>query len=145
MMNESGDESSSRARGSRPPSDLGGVLKIIYVALVLTVGILAVVLYLVGPVTVSPIDRSIFRWIWLSAAVVCTISAGFVRGRSSAVSSDARSVLPAAVVVWSLAEAQALLAAIGFFLTDDLPLLAAGLVLFIFLLARHRPSTFLAG
>jgi hypothetical protein len=54
-------------------------------------------------------------------------------------------VLPAAVVVWSLAEAQALLAAIGFFLTGDLALLVAGLVLFIFLLTRHRPSTFLAG
>ena len=53
-------------------------------------------------------------------------------------------MLPAAVVAWSLAEAQALLAAVGYFLTGDLPLLVAGLVLFTFLMARHRPAAFLA-
>jgi hypothetical protein len=37
----------------------------------------------------------------------------------------------------------ALLAAIGFFITGDFPLLVAGLVLFIFLLGRHRPGSFL--
>jgi hypothetical protein len=107
--------------------------------------VLAVIFYVLGPVAGSALDRSLFRWIWLLVAVVCTIGAGIVRGRSSAVSADARSVLPAAVVAWSLAEGQALLAAVGAFLTGDLPLLVAGLLLFIFLMVRHRPSTFLDG
>jgi len=145
-----GDERDGRS-GSQPnaTSDPCSVLTTIYAAFVLGVAVLAVVFYVLGPVAGSSLDRSIFRWIWLPAAVLCTFGAGIVRGRASAVSSatpgDARSVLPAAVVAWSLAEAQALLAAVGFFLTGDLPLLVAGLVLFIFLMARHRPSTFLAG
>jgi uncharacterized membrane protein len=145
MKNESGGDGGSRASRSQGAADPGAVLKVIYVALALGVGVLAVVFYLVGPAASSAMDRSLFRWIWLAAAVVCTVGAGIVRGRSSAVSADARSVLPAAVVAWSLAEAQALLAAIGFFLTGDLALLVAGLVLFVFLFARHRPSVFLGG
>ena len=141
-----GDERDGRS-GSQPnaTSDPRSVLTTIYAAFVLGVAVLAVVFYVLGPVAGSALDRSLFRWIWLPAAVLCTVGAGMVRGRSSAVSTDARSVLPAAVVVWSLAEAQALLAAIGFFLTGDLALLVVGLVLFIFLLTRHRPSTFLDG
>ncbi len=145
MKNESSEEGGSGTSRSQRAADPGAVLKVIYVALALGVGVLAVVFYLVGPVAQGSIDRSLFRWVWLAAAVVCTVGAGIVRGRSSAVSADARSVLPAAVVAWSLAEAQALLAAIGFFLTGDLALLVAGLVLFIFLLTRHRPSVFLGG
>ena len=144
MKNESSGEGGSGTSRSQPAADPGAVLKVIYVALALGVGVLALVFYLIGPVAEGSIDRSLFRWVWLAAAVVCTVGAGIVRGRSSAVSADARSVLPAAVVVWSLAEAQALLAAIGVFLTGDLALLVVGLVLFIFLLSRHRPSTFLA-
>ena len=146
-----GDERDGRS-GSQPnaTSDPRSVLTTIYAAFVLGVAVLAVVFYVLGPVAGSALDRSLFRWIWLPAAVLCTIGAGMVHGRASAVltdarSGDARSVLPAALVVWSLAEAQALLAAIGFFLTGDLALLVVGLVLFIFLLTRHRPSTFLDG
>jgi hypothetical protein len=116
----------------------------IYAALVLGVGVLAVVFYVLGPVAGSALDRSLFRWIWLPAAVLCTIGAGIVRGRASSLAPDPRTALPAALVAWSLAEAQALLAAVGFFLTGDLPLLVAGLVLFIFLMARHRPAVFLS-
>lgn len=119
------------------------LLTTIYVALGFAVAALAIVFYAVGPVAQGGMDRSLFRWIWLGAAAVCTIGAGIVRGRAREVSAQPRSVLPAAVIVWSLAEAQALLAAIGYFLTGDLPLLVAGLVLFIFLLGRHRPSAFL--
>lgn len=119
------------------------LLTTIYAALAVGVAVLALVFYLVGPVSQGAMDRSLFRWIWLAAAAFCTIGAGVVRGRSREVAADPRSVVPAAVIVWSLAEAQALLAAIGFFLTGDLPLLVAGLVLFIFLLGRHRPGAFL--
>lgn len=136
-------EGGSEASRSQGPADTGGVLKVIYMALALGVGVLALVFYLVGPVASGSMDRSLFRWIWLVAAVVCTIGAGVVHGRSKAMSAAGGSVLPAAVVAWSLAEAQALLAAIGFFLTGDFALLVAGLVLFIFLFARHRPSVFL--
>jgi hypothetical protein len=142
MKTESRGQGGSGTSRSQGAADPGAVLKVIYVALALGVGVLAVVFYLVGPVAHGSIDRSLFRWIWLVVAVVCTIGAGIVRGRSKAVSADGGRVLPAAVVAWSLAEAQALLAAIGFFLTGDLALLVAGLVLFIFLFARHRPSGF---
>ena len=144
-MIENGGKDSSGMSRSLPTADPRAALTVIYVALTLGVGVLAVVFYLVGPVAEGSIDRSLFRWVWLVAAVVCTVGAGIVRGRSEAASEEARSMLPAAVVVWSLAEAQALLAAIGFLLTGDLALLVAGLVLFVFLLSRHRPSTFLGG
>lgn len=143
MNNESGGEDSSGASGTQGAPDPGRVLHVIYVALAVGVGALALVFYLVGPVAGSS-DRSLFRWIWLVVAVVCTVGAGIVHGRSRAMRADGGSVLPAAVVAWSLAEAQALLAAVGFFLTGDLALLVAGLVLFVFLLARHRPAVFLA-
>jgi hypothetical protein len=141
-----GDEGDGPS-GSQPnaTADPRSVLTTIYAALVLGVGVLAVVFYVLGPVDGSALDRSLFRWIWLPAAVLCTLGAGLVRGRASSLTPDLRSSLPAALVAWSLAEAQALLAAVGFFLTGDLPLLVAGLVLFIFLMARHRPSTFLDG
>jgi hypothetical protein len=143
MKNENSGEGGSGTSRSQGAADPGAVLKVIYVALALGVGVLAVVFYLVGPAASGAMDRSLFRWIWLAVAVVCTIGAGAVHGRSRAMSADGGSVLPAAVVAWSLAEAQALLAAIGFFLTGDLALLVAGLVLFVFLFARHRPSVFL--
>jgi FtsH-binding integral membrane protein len=126
-------------------TDPRSVLTTIYTALALGVGVLAVVAYILGPSIGSTFGRSLFRWIWLAAALVCTLGAGVVRGRASSVSPDRCSLLPAAIITWSLAEAQALLAAVGFFLTGDRPLLVAGLALFIFLMARHRPSTFLAG
>ena len=129
-------------RGGSPGADPRTILTTIYVALALGVAVLAVVFYAIGPAS-GMAGRPLFRWMWLSAAVVCTVGAGVLRGRSEAASPDLRSVLPAAVVVWSLAEAQALLAAIGFFLTGDLPLLVAGLVLFVFLMGRHRPGVFL--
>ncbi|MEJ2320293.1 MAG: hypothetical protein P8Y21_13250 [Gemmatimonadales bacterium] len=143
MNYESAGEDGSKASGSQGAADPGGVLKVIYVAMALGVGVLAIVFYLIGPVVGGSMDRSVFRWIWLAVAVVCTVGAGIVQGRWRAMSSSGAPVLPAAVVAWSLAEAQALLAAVGFFLTGDLALLVGGLVLFVFLLARHRPAVFL--
>ncbi len=140
-----GDEGGGRSGSQRnAANDSRTVLTTIYAALVLGVGVLAVVFYVLGPVAGSALDRSLFRWIWLLAAVLCTIGAGIVRGRARSLNADPRSALPAALVAWSLAETQALLAAVGFFLTGDLPLLVAGLVLFIFLMARHRPGVFLS-
>ncbi len=140
-----GDGEAGRFGSERgAPSDPRSVLTGIYAAFLLGMGALAVVFYLLGPAAGNALDRSLFRWIWLPAAVVCAVGAGVVRGRASSLTPDPRAIVPAAAVVWSLAEAQALLAAVGFFLTGDLPLLVAGLVLFIFLMARHRPATFLS-
>lgn len=140
-----GDEGPGRSDPQRgETSDPRTVLTSIYAALIGGVVVLALIFYVLGPAAGSTLDRSVIRWVWLAAAAVCTIGAGVVRGRASFISQDARSVLPAAVVAWSLAEAQALLAAVGFFLTGDLPLLVAGLVLFIFLMGRHRPAAFLS-
>jgi hypothetical protein len=144
-------EHESRAEAPQPSgsprallaADPRTVLTTIYVALALGVAVLAIVFYAVGPVAEGSVSRPLFRWMWLAAAALCTIGAGIVRGRLSGVVADPRPALPAAIVVWSLAEAQALLAAIGFFITGDFPLLVAGLVLFIFLLGRHRPGSFL--
>jgi hypothetical protein len=138
---ERGDPSGSGGGGAADPRRL---LATIYVALAAGVVGIVLVFLLIGPAAGQTVDRSIFRWIWLAAAVVCTLGAGAVRTRAGAVSPDARSVVPAAVVAWSLAEAQALLAGIGYFLTGDLPILTVGLLLFVFLMARHRPAVFLA-
>jgi cation transport ATPase len=140
-----GDRPSGRSESQHGmTADPRTVLTIIYAALTAGVGVLAVIFYVLGPVAGSMLDRSAYRWIWLAVAVVCTIGAGVVRGRASSMPPELRSLLPAAVVAWSLAEAQALLAGVGFFLTGDLLLLVAGLVLFIFLMGRHRPTVFLS-
>lgn len=138
-----GQTQASGSARALPTVDSDSVLTTIYVALALGVAVLVIVFYAVGPVAEGTVSRSLFRWIWLAAAALCTIGAGIVRGRLRSVLADPRPVLSAAIVVWSLAEAQALLAAIGFFITGDFLLMVAGLVLFIFLLGRHRPSSFL--
>ena len=114
----------------------------------LGVTVLAAVFLFLGPVADGGVDRSPFRWIWLAAAVISMIAVGFIRGRALAVETqvgrtDVRAILPQAVIIWALAEGQALLALVGYFLTGDLALLVVGLVLFIFLLGRHRPGSFL--
>ena len=64
-------------------------------------------------------------------------------GSGCAISKASASMMTQAVKGKTKAEAQALLAVIGFFLTGDAPLLLAGLVLFVFLLGSHRPAVFL--
>lgn len=131
-----------------PAGDPEKLLRVLYAALVLGVAVLAAVFLLLGPVADAAVDRSVFRWTWLAAAVISMIAVGFIRGRALAVETqvgrtDVRAILPQAVIIWVLAEGQALLALIGYFLAGDLALLVVGLVLFIFLLSRHRPGSFL--
>jgi len=131
-----------------PVGDPERLLRVLYAALAVGVAVLAAVFLLLGPVADGGVDRSLFRWIWLAAAVISMVAVGFIRGRALAVETqvgrtDGRAILPQAVIIWALAEGQALLALIGYFLTGDLALLVVGLVLFVFLLGRHRPGAFL--
>ncbi len=145
----SAGESQAATHASRGPAgDPERLLRVLYAALALGVAVLAAVFLLLGPVANGAVDRSHFRWIWLAAAVISMIAAGFIRGRGLAVENqvgctDVRAILPQAVIIWALAEGQALLALVGYFLTGDLALLVVGLVLFIFLLGRHRPGSVL--
>ncbi len=154
-MEETGESRSPAAESqvaphaSRGPAgDPEKLLKVLYAALALGVAVLVAVFLLLGPTANGAVDRSHFRWIWLAAAVISMIAVGFIRGRALAVETqvgrtDVRAILPQAVIIWALAEGQALLALVGYFLTGDLALLVVGLVLFIFLLGRHRPGSFL--
>lgn len=82
-----------------------------------------------------------FRWVWLSLALVALFAAGLVRGRLRP-EAPAREVQTTAIVIWALAEAQAL-AGISFALvTGDTLLAGGGLVVAMFLLALHRPASF---
>lgn len=154
-MEETGESRSPAAQSqaaphasSGPADDPERLLRVLYAALALGVAVLAAVFLVLGPVADGAVDRSHFRWIWLAAALIGMIAVGFIRGRALAVETrvggtDVGAILPQAVIIWALAEGQALLALVGYFLTGDLALLVVGLVLFVFLLGRHRPASFL--
>ncbi len=145
----SAGESQAATHASRGPAgDPERLLRVQNAPMVQSEAGQTALILLLGQVANGAVDGSPFRWIWLAAAVISMIAVGFIRGRALAVETrvdrvDVRAILPQAVVIWALAEGQALLALVGYFLTGDLALLVVGLVLFIFLLGRHRPGSFL--
>ncbi len=100
----------------------------------------AIVLLVVGPLE-SRVDRSLLRLVWLAVAVGATLAAGMVRARLSS-DFSAQRAHAAAVVVWGLAEGQALLGLVGYLLTGDSLLVALPLALFGYLYLRYPPGAF---
>jgi hypothetical protein len=82
-----------------------------------------------------------FRWVWLALALVALFAAGLVRGRLRP-EAPAREVQTTAIVIWALAEAQALAGLSFALVTGDMLLAGGGLVVAMFLLALHRPASF---
>ncbi len=117
----------------------GTVLRVVYGALVAGVLVFAAVArLLVGPV--GAFEELPVRLVWLTAAAACVFAAGLFRTRLAR-ASERPSPGPA-LVVWSLAEGQALLGIVGYLLTGDVIVFWAALAAFAYLFARYRPTVF---
>jgi hypothetical protein len=111
----------------------------------LAVGVLlyaAVVLVVLDPLD-SGVDSTVMRFTWLAVAVVATLSAGIIRGRLGGASHGEGQARTAAIVVWALAEGQALIGLTVTLLTGDRVVAFGALAIFVWLWLRYPPRRFL--
>jgi len=101
----------------------------------------AVVLFLLRSGSMGGLQPGPFRWAWLALALVALFAAGLVRGRLRPEAAP-REVQITAILIWALAEAQALAGLSFALVTGDVVLAGGGLVVAMFLLALHRPASF---
>ncbi len=121
------------------------ILTAIYAALALGVFLFAaIVLFVLEPVEAS-LDPGLMRIVWFAAAIVATLGAGIVRGRMAGRDVGPDSSRMAAIVVWALAEGQALLGIVATMLTGDRVTAYASLALFAWLWMRYPPRSFTSG
>jgi hypothetical protein len=116
-------------------------LQLIYMALGGGVLLFAVIVFLViGPLE-GETDLQVLRWVWLGLALTAIFAAGLIRGRLTrdATAAQAQTV---AVTTWGLAEGQALLGLVAYLVAGDSLPAILGLVVAVYLFARHRPATF---
>lgn len=119
-------------------------LTAIYAALALGVLLFAaIVLFVLEPVEAS-LDPGLMRIVWFTAAIVATLGAGIVRGRMAG-DAGPDSARTAAIIVWALAEGQALVGIVGTMLTGDRVTAYASLALFVWLWMRYPPRSFTSG
>lgn len=125
------------------PSDSGvQSLNAIYAALALGVFLFAAIVLFVLEPGQSSLDSNVMRLVWLGAAVVATLAAGMVRGRMSGRGMGPDQARTAAIVVWALAEGQALAGIVGTMLTGDRVTAYGSLALFVWLWMRYPPRSF---
>jgi hypothetical protein len=103
----------------------------------------AVVLFVLDPLEAS-VEPGVMRIVWFGAAIVATLGAGIVRGRTAGGTVGAAGSRTAAIVVWALAEGQALVGIVGTMLTGDRVTAYASLALFAWLWMRYPPRSFMA-
>jgi hypothetical protein len=116
-------------------------LKAIYLALAAGVFMFAaVVLFILQPLE-SALDPGVVRIAWFALAVVATLGAGITRGR---LAGGPRGNRTAAIVVWAIAEGQALVGIVGTMLTGDVMTTYASLAVFVWLWLRYPPGSFRA-
>ncbi|MBT8461385.1 MAG: hypothetical protein KJO44_02605 [Gemmatimonadetes bacterium] len=129
----------------RQTPDAGSqALTAIYSALALGVFLFAaVVLFVLNPLEAS-LEPGVMRIVWFAAAIVATLGAGIVRGKLAGGAASADSSRTAAIVVWALAEGQALVGIVGTMLTGDRVTAYASLALFVWLWMRYPPRSFMA-
>jgi len=126
------------------PGHEAGQLSVIYYALATGVLLYALVVLLVLRPVGGAVGTTTMRVIWLGVAVAATLGVGVVRGRSQAGRGAAgRAATP--IVVWALAEGQALVAITGTLLTGERMLSFAGLAVFVWLWLRYPPRSFGGG
>ena len=126
----------------RSQSETPGTLTAIYAALAAGVFLFAaIVLFVIDPVDAS-IEPNVIRVVWLSFAVVATLGAGVIRGRMAGRDSTPDQARTAAILVWALAESQALVGLVGTLLTADSVTAYASLALFVWLWMRYPPRSF---
>lgn len=116
-------------------------MQIIYVALAAGVLLFAAIAFgLVGPLEGSG-DLTVLRWVWLGVALVSIFAAGLIRGRLTREATPGQ-VQTAALMIWGLAEGQALLGLVAYLVAADALAAILGLVVGIYLFSRHRPAAF---
>lgn len=124
-------------------SDSGSqALGAIYGALALGVFVFAaIVLFVIDPLEAS-VDPNVMRIVWLGVAAVATLGAGVIRGRIAHAAAGSDQRRGAAIIVWALAEGQALVGIVGTLLTGDRVTAYASLAVFVWLWMRYPPSSF---
>jgi len=117
-------------------------LKAIHLALAAGVFVFAaVVLFVLQPLEAA-VDAGSVRLAWFALAVLATLGAGIARGRLARGSPQGNRT--AAIVVWALAEGQALVGIVGTMLTGDAMTTYASLAVFVWLWLRYPPGAFTA-
>ena len=117
------------------------VRRAIYAALFVGVVMFAaIVRFVVGPI--GTYGEAPLRYVWLVAAAGCTLAAGFFKTKLAGRGADDAQRTSAAVVVWALAEGQALLGIVAYMLSGDVLVFWTSLILFAYLFARYRPGVF---
>lgn len=127
----------------RQTTDAGSqALTVIYAALAMGVFLFAaVVLFVLDPLEAS-LDPGLMKIAWFVAAIIATLGAGIIRGRMAGGAAGPDAFRTAAIVVWALAEGQALLGIVGTMLTGDRVTAYASLALFVWLWMRYPPGKF---
>ena len=127
----------------RQTPDAGSqALPVIYAALAMGVFLFAgVVLFVLDPLEAS-LDPGLMRIVWFASAIVATLGAGIVRGRMAGGAAGPDASRTAAILVWALAEGQALVGIVGTMLTGDRVTAYASLALFVWLWMRYPPAKF---
>jgi F0F1-type ATP synthase membrane subunit c/vacuolar-type H+-ATPase subunit K len=118
-----------------------GTLPIIQLALASGVLLFALIVFVVLRPSGAETDLSIFRWVWLAFALLSIFGAGVVRGRLSRDATE-QQAYTTAIIVWALAEGQALLGLVTYLVAGDRLPAVLGLVVGFYLFARHRASEF---
>ncbi len=118
-----------------------GTLAIVQLALAAGILLVAVVVFAVLRPSGSGADLSILRWVWLAFALLSIFGAGVVRGRLRREATE-QQAFTTAVLVWALAEAQALLGLVTYLVAGDRLPAVLGLVVAFYLFARYRASEF---
>ncbi len=123
------------------PASSSQALSAIYTVLALGVFLFAaIVLFVMDPLETS-VDSNVMRFVWLGVAVVVTLGAGVIRGRMAAAAGPDQK-RTAAIIVWALAEGQALVGIVATLLTGDRVTAYASLALFVWLWMRYPPASF---
>ena len=127
----------------RQTTDAGSqALTVIYAALAMGVFLFAaVVLFVLDPLEAS-LDPGLMKIVWFVAAIIATLGAGIIRGRMAGGVAGSDASRTAAIVVWALAEGQALVGIVGTMLTGDRVTAYASLALFVWLWMRYPPAKF---
>ena len=124
------------------PADPEMMLTTIWAALGGGVLLFAAVAFLaVGPLGPRG-ETHYWRLGWVGVALLAVVTIGYVRGRlAPGAPADRRRTT--AILVWAVAEGQAMLGLVAYLVTADPVPAVAGLALFLYLFIRHRPATFL--
>lgn len=113
----------------------------IYAAMIIGVVLFALIVRLVME-PIGTYSGTALRFVWLAAAAGCTLAAGYFRTRLAGPGADAAQLTTAAVVVWALAEGQALLGIVAYMISGDVLVFWCSLIVFAYLFARYRPAVF---